>query len=191
MTDLDPLARPFWDMVGSALLCGTIIGFERQLRGKPAGIRTGCLVTLGTATFISLAADQAAGSAADVNRVLGQLVTGVGFLGAGVMISQEGVVKGVTTGAVIWILAAIGSLIGLGHMKAAITISLITVSILVGIEKLESSVLWLARGVHAPDGNGRSASAERRAGVDRRAAATTGEGAIARDGARFQSTAGA
>ena len=58
--------------------------------------------------------------------------TDVRFLGAGVMISQEGVVKGVTTGAVIWILAAIGSLIGLGHMKAAITISLITVAILVG-----------------------------------------------------------
>jgi len=154
MTDIDPLTRPFWEMVGSALLCGTIIGFERQLRGKPAGIRTGCLVTLGTATFISLAASQA------VNRVLGQLVTGVGFLGAGVMIAQEGVVKGVTTGAVIWILAAIGSAIGLGFMRGAIVLSLITVAILVGIEKLESSVLWLARGVHSRDGNGRAGRAE-------------------------------
>lgn len=155
MTDIDPLTRPFWEMVGSALLCGTIIGFERQLRGKPAGIRTGCLITLGTATFISLAASQAVGSPEDVNRVLGQLVTGVGFLGAGVMIAQEGVVKGVTTGAVIWILAAIGSAIGLGFMQGAIALSLITVAILVGIEKLESSVLWLTRGVHARDGNGR------------------------------------
>ncbi len=83
-------------------------------------------------------------------------MTGVGFLGAGVMIAQEGVVKGVTTGAVIWILAAIGSAIGLGFMKGAIVLSLITVSILVGIEKLESSVLWLARGVHARDANGRA-----------------------------------
>lgn len=168
LNDLDPLARPFWEMVGSALLCGTIIGFERQLRGKPAGIRTGCLVTLGTATFISLAAAQAGDSSADVNRVLGQLVTGVGFLGAGVMIAQEGVVKGVTTGAVIWILAAIGSAIGLGFMKAAISLSIITVAILVGIEKLESSVLWLARGVHARDGNGRgrrSARADRATGA--------------------------
>lgn len=156
MTDIDPLTRPFWEMVGSALLCGTIIGLERQLRGKPAGIRTGCLVTLGTATFISLAESQAIGSPQDVNRVLGQLVTGVGFLGAGVMIAQEGVVKGVTTGAVIWILAAIGSAIGLGFMRGAIVLSLITVSILVGIEKLESSVLWLARGVHARDANGRA-----------------------------------
>ncbi|MFO0689563.1 MAG: MgtC/SapB family protein [Myxococcota bacterium] len=164
LNDLDPLARPFWEMVGSALLCGTIIGFERQLRGKPAGIRTGCLVTLGTATFISLAAAQAGDSSTDVNRVLGQLVTGVGFLGAGVMIAQEGVVKGVTTGAVIWILAAIGSAIGLGFMKAAISLSIITVAILVGIEKLESSVLWLARGVHARDGNGRD---RRKARADR------------------------
>jgi putative Mg2+ transporter-C (MgtC) family protein len=163
MNGIDPLARPFWDMVGTALLCGTIIGFERQLRGKPAGIRTGCLVTLGTATFISLAESQAAGSTSDVSRVLGQLVTGVGFLGAGVMIAQEGVVKGVTTAAVIWILAAVGSAIGLGFMKGAIVLSLVTVAILVGIEKLESSVLWLARGVHAPDANGRAkddASAE-------------------------------
>jgi putative Mg2+ transporter-C (MgtC) family protein len=155
MTGIDPLARPFWDMVGTALLCGTIIGFERQLRGKPAGIRTGCLVTLGTATFISLAESQAAGSSSDVSRVLGQVVTGVGFLGAGVMIAQEGVVKGVTTAAVIWILAAVGSAIGLGFMRGAIALSLVTVAILVGIEKLESSVLWLTRGEHARDANGR------------------------------------
>jgi putative Mg2+ transporter-C (MgtC) family protein len=158
MTEIDPFARPFWEMVGSALLCGTIIGFERQLRGKPAGIRTGCLVTLGTATFISLARTQAVDSPED--GVLGQLVTGVGFLGAGVMIAQEGVVKGVTTGAVIWILAAIGSAIGLGFMQGAIALSLVTVSILVGIEKLESSVLWLTRGVHAREGARRSDPAD-------------------------------
>ena len=166
MIDIDPLTRPFWDMVGTALLCGTIIGFERQLRGKPAGIRTGCLVTLGTATFMSLAETQAVGSPEDVNRVLGQLVTGVGFLGAGVMIAQEGVVKGVTTGAVIWILAAIGSAIGLGFLKAAIVLSVVTVSILVGIEKLESSVLWLARGGHSPDGNGRALPRRARPTID-------------------------
>jgi putative Mg2+ transporter-C (MgtC) family protein len=102
-----------------------------------------------------------------VNRVLGQLVTGVGFLGAGVMIAQEGVVKGVTTGAVIWILAAIGSAIGLGFMRGAIVLSLITVAILVGIEKLESSVLWLARGVHEREGNGRSGADRERRRTDR------------------------
>lgn len=144
MNHLDPLSQSFWHLVGSALLCGTIIGFERQLRGKPAGIRTGCLVTLGTATFVSLA-ESLAGSSEDIARVLGQIVTGVGFLGAGVMISQEGVVKGVTTGAVIWILAAIGAAVGLGFQRGAIVLSLVTVAILVGIERLESSVLWIAR----------------------------------------------
>lgn len=144
MNHLDPLSQSFWQLVGSALLCGTIIGFERQLRGKPAGIRTGCLVTLGTATFVSLA-ESLAGSSEDIARVLGQIVTGVGFLGAGVMISQEGVVKGVTTGAVIWILAAIGAAVGLGFQRGAIVLSLVTVAILVGIERLESSVLWIAR----------------------------------------------
>lgn len=144
MNHLDPLSQSFWQLVGSALLCGTIIGFERQLRGKPAGIRTGCLVTLGTATFVSLA-ESLTGSSEDIARVLGQIVTGVGFLGAGVMISQEGVVKGVTTGAVIWILAAIGAAIGLGFQRGAIALSLVTVGILVGIEKLESSLVWIAR----------------------------------------------
>lgn len=166
MTEIDPFTRPFWEMVGSALLCGTIIGFERQLRGKPAGIRTGCLVTLGTATFIRLAMSQAADSPEDVNRVLGQLVTGVGFLGAGVMIAQEGVVKGVTTGAVIWILAAIGSAIGLGFMRGSIVLSIVTVAILVGIEKLETSVLWLARGVH-DRGDARRDSPDADAGSER------------------------
>ena len=115
MTDIDPLTRPFWEMVGSALLCGSIIGLERQLRGKPAGIRTGCLVTLGTATFISLAESQAIGSPQDVNRVLGQLVTGVGFLGAGVILKSEaGTVQNLTTAASIWFAAAIGMAIGFG-----------------------------------------------------------------------------
>ena len=85
---------------------------------------------------------------ADPTRVLGQLVTGVGFLGAGVMFSDRGVVTGVTTAAVIWILAALGAAIGLGLFTEAVILALVTVSILIGVELLESSVKWLARGVH-------------------------------------------
>jgi putative Mg2+ transporter-C (MgtC) family protein len=83
---------------------------------------------------------------------LGQVVTGVGFLGAGVILAREGVVTGVTTAAVIWVLAAIGATIGLGQFAAAVTLAVVTVAILVGVELLEVRFGWLRRGAHArPD----------------------------------------
>ncbi len=133
--------------MGFAVICGAIIGCERQFRGKPAGIRTSILICLSTAIFIHLGASSG-NEMADPTRVLGQLVTGVGFLGAGVMIAQNGMVTGVTTAAVIWILAAIGAVIGFGYLNGALALSVVTVVILVGIQWLESSVRWLTRGVH-------------------------------------------
>ena len=147
MDYFDPLARTFWVTVGVALLCGGIVGFERQLRGKPAGVRTSILVCLGTSVFIHLGS-AVSGVGSDPTRVLGQLVTGIGFLGAGVMFSRQGAITGVTTAAVIWMLAAIGAAIGLGRYAGAIALAVVTVGVLVGIELLESSVRWLTRGVH-------------------------------------------
>ena len=147
MDYFDPFASEFWVTVSAAVLCGGIVGLERQLRGKPAGVRTSILVCLGTAVFIHLGATQS-GPGTDPTRVLGQLVTGIGFLGAGVMFSREGVVSGVTTAAVIWVLAAIGAAIGLGLFTGALALSLVTVVTLVGVEMLESSVKFLTRGVH-------------------------------------------
>lgn len=147
MDYFDPLARPFWATVGVAVLCGGLVGLERQVRGKPAGVRTSILVVLGTAVFIHLGAS-IGGEGVDPTRVLGQLVTGVGFLGAGVMLAHGGVVIGVTTAAVIWVLAAIGAAIGLGRYGGAIALAAITVGVLIGVEVLETSVRWLTRGVH-------------------------------------------
>ncbi len=147
MHPFDPLAREFWVTIGVAVLCGGILGLERQLRGKPAGVRTSILVCLGTSVFIHLGSG-ISGAGSDPTRVLGQLVTGVGFLGAGVMFSREGVVTGVTTAAVIWVLAAIGAAIGLGLFVGAIALSVVIVVILVGIELLESSFRRLTGGVH-------------------------------------------
>ena len=147
MEFFDPLGHAFWTVIGVAILCGGVVGFERQVRGKPAGVRTSILVCLGTAVFLHMAAS-VAGPNTDPTRVLGQLVTGIGFLGAGVMFSHEGTVTGVTTAAVIWVLAAIGATIGLGHFLGAIALSLVTVGILVGVELLESSAKWLTRGAH-------------------------------------------
>ena len=150
MDYFDPLAAPFWLTVGTALLCGTIIGVERQLRGKPAGVRTSILICLSTAVFIHIG-EGANSGAGDPTRVLGQVVTGVGFLGGGVIMTREGAVLGVTTAAVIWILAATGAAIGLGNYLGAVALALITVGVLTGVELLETSVRWLARGIYSRD----------------------------------------
>ena len=150
MDYFDPLARPFWITIGMALLCGTIVGLERQLRGKPAGVRTSILICLSTAVFIHLGVGATTGIA-DPTRVLGQVVTGVGFLGAGVILTREGAISGVTTAAVIWVLAATGAAIGLGNHFGAFALALVTVAVLTGVELLESSVRWLARGIYRRD----------------------------------------
>lgn len=149
MDPFDPLNPDFWGLIGSAILCGAIIGLERQLRGKPAGIRTSILVCLSSAIFVHLGATNV--GFGDPTRVLGQLVSGVGFLGGGVMFSRDGIVSGVTTAAVIWILAAIGAAIGLHHAAGAIVLSVLVVVLLVGIQLLESGVRRLKRGAYSSD----------------------------------------
>jgi putative Mg2+ transporter-C (MgtC) family protein len=74
----------------------------------------------------------------DPTRVLAQVVTGIGFLGGGVILAREGAIVGVTSAAVIWVLAALGALIGLGHLLAAIVLTMVTVGLLIGVELLES-----------------------------------------------------
>jgi putative Mg2+ transporter-C (MgtC) family protein len=143
---MDIYDMEFWVKIFISILCGGIIGLERQLRGKPAGIRTSILICLGTEVFVSLGTSLAVG---DRYRVLAQVVTGIGFLGAGLMISQEGTVRGVTSAAVIWVLAAIGSSIGLGHYREAVVFVLVTVGVLSGVEYLENSIRKLRSGVHA------------------------------------------
>ncbi len=134
-----------------AVLCGFIIGFERQWSGKPAGIRTSILICLSAYTFVSIG--QFIQPDAGSIRIVGQIVTGVGFLGAGVIIAREGLVQGVTSAAVIWILAAIGSLIGLNSFYSALTLAIITILVLVGITGLEKIIKKLKRGVHKDEEN--------------------------------------
>ena len=141
---IDPYS---WTDIGIALLCGTIIGLERQVRGKPAGIRTSILIVAGTYLFI--ATSMSINSAmTDPSRIIGQVITGVGFLGAGVMLTRDGVVVGVTSAATIWVLAAIGVAIGVGHGVVAVKLSLLVIAILIGIDFLEDSSSVLQRGVH-------------------------------------------
>jgi putative Mg2+ transporter-C (MgtC) family protein len=128
--------------VGLAVACGSLVGTERQLRGKPAGVRTSVLVCMGTFLFVHLSRGLDAATA-DPSRVLGQVVTGVGFLGAGVILSQGGYVRGVTSAAVIWVLAAIGAAIGLERGGVALSITLVTLVTLAGVPRLERALVKL------------------------------------------------
>lgn len=134
-----------WTAVAVAITCGALIGFERQFRGKAAGVRTGILISLGTMLFVFMGSHMN-GATVDNSRVLGQVVTGIGFLGAGVMFNQNGVVNGVTTASVVWVLAAIGSMAGLGYTYTPLLLSLLTVLILSACSSLENNFGWLRRG---------------------------------------------
>ena len=115
--------------VGLALLCGLIIGLERQWRQHPAGLRTNALISLGSCLFASLSTLVEHDSSP--TRVAGQIVTGVGFLAGGVILRDGLTVKGLTTAATIWCTAAIGTLTGCGFLLYAFisTISVLFLNI--------------------------------------------------------------
>ncbi|UUM30812.1 MgtC/SapB family protein [Vibrio japonicus] len=142
--DLGPFSWP-------ALLCcainGILIGVERQTRGKPVGIRTSILIICGTYLFMSMAVSLSPNTL-DQARVLGQIITGVGFLGAGVMMTQDGKIHGVTSAAVIWVLAALGLMIGLGYLQQSVVITVLALGVLLGVDRAENRVKALRRGVH-------------------------------------------
>ena len=84
--------------------------------------------------------------------MLGQVVTGIGFLGGSVILTRQGLLIGVTSAAVIWVLAAIGAAIGLGQSLAAMCLAVLTVAVLVGVELLESTFHRLRQGINGRDG---------------------------------------
>ncbi len=103
-----------------AVIPGFLVGLERELSRKPAGLRTHVLISLASALFTMLSISPSFGDgAADPTRIASQIVIGMGFVGAGVIISGGGQVKGVTTAASLWITAAMGMAVGLGEYLLA------------------------------------------------------------------------
>lgn len=143
----NPFEFTFWLPVLVSVLCGLIVGLERQLRGKPLDVRTAVLICLGTHVFIRLAAVHS-GANVDPTRVLGQVVTGIGFLGAGVILTRGQYVMGLTTAAVIWVLAAIGACIGFGNYGAAIALALVAFAVLNVLEIIEDRIASMRKGPH-------------------------------------------
>jgi len=134
--------------LAASCLLGAVIGLERDMHGRAAGLRANMLVSLGSALFmmVSVAVAQAyvapAGGAAgglssDPTRIAAQIITGIGFLGAGAIIKEGFNVRGLTTAACLWVSAGIGMACGAGLFELAIAVTLIGLFTLVVVNRLE------------------------------------------------------
>ena len=116
---------------------GAAIGIERELRGKPAGLRTNILIAVGAAVFTTISL-QIGGPAGTPDRIAAQIVTGIGFLGAGAILRSGDSVKGVTTAATVWVNAAVGMSAGAGEYGMASVATAITLVVLAALPPLEN-----------------------------------------------------
>jgi len=123
-----------------ATICGLIIGYDREVKGKVAGIRTNILICAGSTifTFTSVILGQL--STSDPSRILSTIVTGTGFLGAGLIMKNENTITGITTSAFIWVISAIGILCGLGSIITPIALSIGLVITTKLFEKVEKRI---------------------------------------------------
>lgn len=122
--DLDTLVAV--TNLGTAVLLGGAIGMERQWRQRLAGLRTNALVALGAATFVLF---EGLFTVGDPTRVAAQVVTGIGFLGAGIIFREGLSIHGLNTAATLWCSAAIGVLAGAGAYKAALIATIFVVAV--------------------------------------------------------------
>lgn len=122
----------FWRLTLAALL-GGIVGFERDWTGHPAGLRTNILIATSSCMFtlLSIYAFPVTGGVQDTARVAAQIVTGVGFLGAGTVIQTRNTVRGLTSAATIWMVAAVGMGVATDMWPIAVYMTLLTTSVLV------------------------------------------------------------
>ncbi|MFJ9369589.1 MgtC/SapB family protein [Nocardia sp. NPDC101769] len=122
-----------WEMLlrlGTGVGLGAVIGFERQFRARMAGLRTNSLVAAGATLFVLLSAHGFNGASADPTRVAAQIVSGIGFLGAGVILRDGFNIRGLNTAATLWCAAAVGALAGAGMYSTAVagTVAVVVVN---------------------------------------------------------------
>ena len=120
-----------------ATLLGAAIGLERELSGKAAGLRTNVLICLGAAVFTIISIKMVDQNSGTVARIAAQIVTGVGFLGAGAIIQDRGGIHGLTTAATIWLVASIGMACGAHFFMLGIITTFIALTILIIPAKIE------------------------------------------------------
>ncbi|HEX7517761.1 MAG TPA: MgtC/SapB family protein [Chthoniobacterales bacterium] len=135
------IAEP-WLSIGlavAAVVCGAIVGCEREKREKPIGTRTLTLVALGSAIFTMLSFE--IGGPNDRARIAAQIVTGIGFLGAGAIIRGKFGITGLTSAATIWAVSAMGMLVGAGYVGAGLGLSVLILAVLTIISAGEQRFL--------------------------------------------------
>jgi putative Mg2+ transporter-C (MgtC) family protein len=119
-----------------AALCGGLVGIERERKNKPAGFRTNILICLGSSIYMAVGL-LVPGESTDPTRIAAQVVTGIGFLGAGCIIQSGRDVRGLTTAATIWVVAAIGIVAGAGYPILALTATTIVIVTLAALRRVE------------------------------------------------------
>lgn len=131
------------DMVAMivSILCGGAIGFEREYKNKSAGFRTIILISLGSTIFTIVSRH---GVGAD-DRISANIITGIGFIGAGVIFKDKISVRGITTAAVIWTSAAIGMTTGIGYHALALCLTIITLGVLLMVTRVERMIAQLQK----------------------------------------------
>ncbi len=127
-----------------ALICGALVGLERERASKPAGLRTNIFICTGSALFTlasilswNLAVDSGAPATVDPGRIAAQIVNGVGFLGGGVILKSGLNVVGITTAASIWFVAAVGMVVGMGFPVFGLIIALVATVLLFSLGRVE------------------------------------------------------
>ena len=132
-----------------AVLLGGGVGLEREINGKPAGLRTNILICVGSALLmdlsIQLAMPTGGGQIGDKARLAAQVVSGIGFLGAGTIMQARGAVIGLTTAATLWVVAAIGLVVGAGWYYEGAAAALLVMLVLAGLGNLEKRLLQTRR----------------------------------------------
>ncbi|QIH34207.1 MgtC/SapB family protein [Sphingobacterium sp. DR205] len=124
-----------------SILCGGAIGFEREYKNKSAGFRTIILISLGSTIFTIVSQH---GAQTD-DRISANIITGIGFIGAGVIFKDKISVHGLTTAAVIWTSAAIGMTAGIGYHALALCLTLITLGVLLMVTRVERIIAQLQK----------------------------------------------
>lgn len=146
-SSISSLLQFFGPRVFFAIICGGLVGLERELKNKPAGIKTNILICLGSALYASVglliagSTTSAGGNWGDPARIAAQIVSGIGFLGGGTIIQSRGTILGLTTAATIWVVAALGICVGIGRWDIAVAGSATVVIVLVLTNLFEDRVL--------------------------------------------------
>jgi putative Mg2+ transporter-C (MgtC) family protein len=153
MTDIVAAFRlDLMSKLALAVLMGGAIGLERQIAGKASGLRTNILICLGSALIMDLSMNLGVSfggdRVGDPGRIAAQVVTGIGFIGAGTIMQSRGAITGLTSAATIWMVAAIGLTVGAGFFVEALGATALAVLVLAGLGRVEYRLLRMTRTHH-------------------------------------------